>query len=60
MYDDNLSPCFLFLSGARPALPMGVAPEATVECLHLAVGSTFAIFDQLYIFIFRIILLSEV
>ena len=30
-------------SGARPALPMGVAPEATAECLHLDVGSTFFI-----------------
>ena len=30
----------IFLSGARPALPMGVAPEATAKCLHLGVGST--------------------
>ena len=56
MYDENSSSVFLYClvillfflhhisSGARPALSMGVAPEATVDCLHLAVGSTFAIF----------------
>jgi len=27
------------LSGARPALPMGVAPEAMVGCLHPGIGS---------------------
>ena len=54
MYDKNTSSAILYclvilffllphiLSGARPALPMGVAPEATAECLHLVVGSTFA------------------
>ena len=36
-------------SGARPALPMGVAPEAIAECLHLGVGSTL-LFYRLYIF----------
>ena len=63
MYDKNTSLAILYClvilffllphisSGARPALPMGVAPEATVECLHLAVGSTFAILiDSIFVF----------
>ena len=44
-----------FSSGVRPALLMGVAPEATAECLHLGVGSTFAIFIPIF-FIFYFIL----
>ena len=29
-----------FLSGARPALPMGVAPESMGKCLHLGIDSS--------------------
>ena len=29
----------LILSGARPVLPMGVAPEALVGCMHRITGS---------------------
>ena len=29
----------IFLSGARPVLPMGVAPEALVGCMHQIIGS---------------------
>ena len=39
---------------------MGVAPEATVEYLYLAVGSTFISIKQPYIFVLHTILLSEV
>ena len=35
---------FYISSGARPALPMGVAPEATAKCLYLVVGSPFCCF----------------
>ena len=39
---------------------MGVAPEATVEYLYLAVGSTFISIKEPYIFVLHTILLSEV
>jgi hypothetical protein len=38
---------------------MGVVPEATVEYLYLVVGSIFVFFEQPYISVLHIILLSE-
>jgi hypothetical protein len=35
----------VFLSGARSAFPMGVAPEAMIEYSHPIVGSTLEILD---------------
>jgi hypothetical protein len=39
----------LILSGARPALPMGVAPEAIRGCLHPFIDSNIS-FAQLFFF----------
>jgi hypothetical protein len=39
---------------------MGVAPEATIEYLYLAVGSSFGTFEQLHVLVIHIILLSKV
>jgi hypothetical protein len=60
MYADSSDPLYIVFSifflyiyilfGARPALPMGVAPAATSECLHLVVAQLL-LFNQLYIFI---------
>jgi hypothetical protein len=46
---------FFNLSGARTALPMGVAPEATAKDLCLVVGS-----HNFYIVILEILLFSKV
>ena len=41
LFPNMISLFFFYLSGARTALPMGVAPEATAKDLYLVVGSTF-------------------
>ena len=38
---------FLFSSGARPALPMGVAPETMVGCLLLIIGSKMLVMSRI-------------
>jgi hypothetical protein len=40
-----------FSSGARQALPMGVALEATTKCLHLDVGSTLLWVNSIFLFL---------
>jgi hypothetical protein len=48
---------YFFISlGAQPALPMGVAPEATSKYLYFILGSTSAIWPTLYFYNY---LLSE-
>ena len=73
MYDKNTSSAILYClvilffllphisSGARPALPMGVAPEATVKCLHWAIVTPRKIFQNSFVrrFVFRVVVTSS-
>jgi hypothetical protein len=48
MYNSKMYDEVYISSGARSALPMGVAPEATTKCLYLVVGLTSIILSLFY------------